>query len=261
LHLSGGTLTKIVTRQITNWSDPVVKADNPELAPPERTIVPVVRSDSADAKPGSQGATGLVAQDSSAGALLPINLVKADTIQVAHISGSTHQLSPTDLHTCNNPTFSPDGTVTKGIESMTTSRLTVGPHRFPAVFTPTDQARSDLSTSNTVAFAVNAPIETKATTTTLTTFRNGIFEGNPVGFLAKVVPSDAAGSVQFMDGATALGTPVPVTHNIALLITALPKGLHSLTAVFIPADPAALDPSTSSPVWLTVDPLFSPGLR
>jgi hypothetical protein len=75
LHLSGGTLTKIVTRQTTNWSDPVIKADNPELAPPERTIVPVVRSDSADAKPGSQGVTELVAQDSSAGASLPINLV------------------------------------------------------------------------------------------------------------------------------------------------------------------------------------------
>jgi phosphate transport system substrate-binding protein len=45
LRLSGDTLTKIFTQQITKWDDPAIKADNPSLALPGRTIVPVVRSD------------------------------------------------------------------------------------------------------------------------------------------------------------------------------------------------------------------------
>jgi phosphate transport system substrate-binding protein len=45
LRLSGDTLTKIFTQQITKWDDPAIKADNPSLGLPSRTIVPVVRSD------------------------------------------------------------------------------------------------------------------------------------------------------------------------------------------------------------------------
>jgi phosphate ABC transporter phosphate-binding protein len=45
LRLSGETITKIFTQQITTWSDPAIKADNPGLALPPRKIVPVVRSD------------------------------------------------------------------------------------------------------------------------------------------------------------------------------------------------------------------------
>jgi phosphate transport system substrate-binding protein len=45
LRLSGDTITKIFTQQITNWNDPAIQADNPGLTLPTRTIVPVVRSD------------------------------------------------------------------------------------------------------------------------------------------------------------------------------------------------------------------------
>ncbi len=45
LRLSGETITKIFTQQITTWSDPAIKADNPGLALPARKIVPVARSD------------------------------------------------------------------------------------------------------------------------------------------------------------------------------------------------------------------------
>jgi phosphate ABC transporter phosphate-binding protein len=44
LRLSGETLVKIFTQQITNWSDPAIKADNPQLTLPARPIVPVVYS-------------------------------------------------------------------------------------------------------------------------------------------------------------------------------------------------------------------------
>jgi phosphate ABC transporter phosphate-binding protein len=47
LRLSGETIAKIFTQEITNWADPAIKADNPGLALPARHIVPVARSDSA----------------------------------------------------------------------------------------------------------------------------------------------------------------------------------------------------------------------
>ncbi|GAA2184595.1 phosphate ABC transporter substrate-binding protein PstS [Brooklawnia cerclae] len=45
LRLSGETITKIFAGAITNWNDPAIQADNPGLAMPDRTIVPVIRSD------------------------------------------------------------------------------------------------------------------------------------------------------------------------------------------------------------------------
>lgn len=45
LRLSGAVVTKIFTGAIKTWDDPVIKADNPGLQLPHRTIVPVVRSD------------------------------------------------------------------------------------------------------------------------------------------------------------------------------------------------------------------------
>jgi len=45
LRLSGESVSKIFTGVITKWNDPVIAADNPKLALPAITIVPVVRSD------------------------------------------------------------------------------------------------------------------------------------------------------------------------------------------------------------------------
>jgi ABC-type phosphate transport system substrate-binding protein len=44
LRLSGSTIARIFTQQITTWSDPAVAADNPGLVLPQRPIVPVVYS-------------------------------------------------------------------------------------------------------------------------------------------------------------------------------------------------------------------------
>jgi ABC-type phosphate transport system substrate-binding protein len=45
LRLSGAVIAGIFTNQITAWNDPRIAADNPGLALPARTIVPVVRTD------------------------------------------------------------------------------------------------------------------------------------------------------------------------------------------------------------------------
>ncbi|HYA69147.1 MAG TPA: phosphate ABC transporter substrate-binding protein PstS, partial [Acidimicrobiales bacterium] len=47
LRLSGENIAKIFTGQITNWDNPAIAADNPDLQLPNEPIVPVVRSDGA----------------------------------------------------------------------------------------------------------------------------------------------------------------------------------------------------------------------
>ncbi|MGH3769015.1 MAG: hypothetical protein ACRDTX_28350 [Pseudonocardiaceae bacterium] len=58
---------------------------------------------------------------------------------------------------------------------------------------------------------------------------------------AATIVSDANGHIAF----------------VSLLITTLPKGPHTLTAVFTPTNPGAFAPSTSAPVSRTVSSLFS----
>jgi hypothetical protein len=147
-------------------------------------------------------------------------------------------------------------TVTNGTASITTT-LGSGTHSLTAMFAPTDPATFGSSTSNTVSYVVSAPSGAKATTTTLRVFPNRAFEGIPVIFLANVAPRGATGTIQFMDGTTTLGTPVPVTAGFALTITTLPLGMHPLSAVFTPKSPAAFAQSASAPVALMVNPLLS----
>lgn len=45
LQLPGELVAKIFTGQITRWNDPAIQAENPQLALPDRSITPVVRSD------------------------------------------------------------------------------------------------------------------------------------------------------------------------------------------------------------------------
>ena len=49
LRLSGQTLTKIFTNQITNWDDPAITADNDGHALPSLPIIPVVQSEGSGA--------------------------------------------------------------------------------------------------------------------------------------------------------------------------------------------------------------------
>ena len=113
------------------------------------------------------------------------------------------------------------------------------------------------------------------TTTTLLAAPNPGFIFFPEILMARVAPFNAAGTVQFFDGSTALGTPIPVRVGLALLFVHLPQGNHSLTASYSPANPAAggcaitggffnlshhcsarFAPSMSPPVSLTVKSLF-----
>ncbi|HEX4100202.1 MAG TPA: Ig-like domain-containing protein [Pseudonocardiaceae bacterium] len=60
------------------------------------------------------------------------------------------------------------------------------------------------------------------------------------------------GTVQFKDGTTNLGSPVPVAGGVALgPIRILSTGPHSLTALFTPTNPTKFKLSTSNTVTFT----------
>ena len=69
---------------------------------------------------------------------------------------------------------------------------------------------------------------------------------------ATVSPSTAAGSVQFFDGGTALGSPVAVSGGVARTTATLALGSHSLSASFTPTDAVAYTASSSPTVSYVV---------
>ena len=99
-----------------------------------------------------------------------------------------------------------------------------------------------------------------ATTTTLTAPASAGF-GSSVTLTATVSPSAAPGSVQFLDGATSLGTATVSGGTASITTSALPAGARSITAAFTPTNgpvfPASgftkqYGASTSAPQTVTV---------
>jgi phosphate ABC transporter phosphate-binding protein len=138
--------------------------------------------------------------------------------------------------------------------ASTTTTLAPGAHSLTAVFTPANPAAASGSRSAPVPAVVSVPAGAKATTTTFMAIPSGpVIQGTPVILVAQVSPASAAGTIQFKDGDTELDRPRPVVGGLAMTVTSkLPKGTHSLTAVFTPANPASFGPSTPPPVSLTV---------
>jgi hypothetical protein len=138
-----------------------------------------------------------------------------------------------------------------GIASTMTT-LPAGTHSLKAVFTSADSTSFGSSTSNTVTYVVSAPLGENATVTTLRVFPTPVLQGVPVVLLANIAPAAAVGAIQFFDGTSALGPPVPATGGFTLRITPLSKGEHSLRAVFTPTNQTVFVPSASLPVVLPV---------
>ena len=148
-------------------------------------------------------------------------------------------------------------TVVNGTASTTTTSLPVGTDSVHAVFTPSQFANYSGSTGN-ASYTINSGAS--PTTTTLqppspaspTTF------GTSVTLNASVtsgVVGTITGTVQFLSGATDIGSPQAVTAGAASLVTtSLPVGADSLTAVFTPTGGNGYAGSTSSPVTYTVNP-------
>ncbi|MDF2492681.1 MAG: hypothetical protein K0Q58_1259 [Microbacterium sp.] len=90
-----------------------------------------------------------------------------------------------------------------------------------------------------------------ATTTTLTVDSASIVVGATVTLTAVVAPA-AAGSVEFRDGATPIGSAPVVSGSASLPTASLAVGAHELTAAFTPTDPTLHAASTSAAVPVAV---------
>lgn len=89
------------------------------------------------------------------------------------------------------------------------------------------------SSSQPRSLFVSAPVAQDVTTTTTLTAPATAETGQQVTLTADVEPSNAAGTVQFKDGTTNIGTPVTVSNGKATTQTTFTTaGTHSITAVF-----------------------------
>ncbi|MEO9236890.1 MAG: Ig-like domain repeat protein, partial [Jatrophihabitantaceae bacterium] len=102
------------------------------------------------------------------------------------------------------------------------------------------------------------PTVATATSTTLTATPDPSTVGDTVTLSATETPA-TAGSVQFMDGATAIGSPVAVsgTGTATTTTSTLTQGSHALSAKFTPTNTAGFGSSTGT-FTATVNPVAPP---
>ncbi|MGO4255240.1 Ig-like domain repeat protein [Marmoricola sp. RAF53] len=127
-----------------------------------------------------------------------------------------------------------------GVATYTTSSLSVGSHGITADYTPTGNFTA--SSSNTLTHTVS-----KLSTSTTLSSNGPTAQYAPAVFTATVSPA-AAGTVTFKDGAATLGSAPVASGTATFSTTSLAGGPHSVTASFVPSNPAAVDPSDSSTV-------------
>jgi hypothetical protein len=105
----------------------------------------------------------------------------------------------------------------------------------------------DIAVTGT-SWQVVYPVSTGGTTTALTAAGTSGPVGTATTLTATVSPSTAAGSVQFADGSTNLGSPVLVSSGVATTSwTPSTVGAHTLTATFTPSDSSS--PSVGTLVY------------
>jgi large repetitive protein len=115
-------------------------------------------------------------------------------------------------------------TLSGGSAAFTTASLAAGSHAVTANY-------SGDSTYNTASATVTQVVKSTTATAVSASPASATF-GQAVQLTASVTPAAATGSVQFLDGATPLGT-VPLSSGAALLnVSTLSVGAHSISAVY-----------------------------
>lgn len=128
--------------------------------------------------------------------------------------------------------------VNAGAARLALSGLTAGPHSLTAVYS--GDATNAPSTSAILTQTVNKAPSAVA----LASSANPAAPGQSVTFTASVSPAQATGTIQFLDGSTALGTAPINAATAVLTVPSLAAGAHSITAVY--RGDATYDVSTAS---------------
>jgi PKD repeat protein len=145
--------------------------------------------------------------------------------------------------------------VASGSATLALSNIGVGSYSYHAVFTPTNAALFTSSTSSNVAFTVTAAPPVQVTTTTaLSMAPTAATAVAPAAktLTAAVSGAGAAGTVQFFNGTTSLGTSPVASGSAALALSNIGVGSYSYHAVFTPTTPALFTSSTSGNLAFTV---------
>lgn len=136
--------------------------------------------------------------------------------------------------------------VIDGSASLSYAFGSLGAHSITAVYSGGAGFASSTSAARTVT--VTPPVVATSTTVTVPPTATTDLA---VDLVAAVAPVGATGTVQFKDGASEIGAPVPVTGGVATLPHAFTTtGAHSVTAVY--SGGAGFGPSTSSARTVTV---------
>ncbi len=117
------------------------------------------------------------------------------------------------------------GTVAGGVATLAVT-LAVGAHSLTAVYS------GDGNDAGSTSGAIGQTVNKTATSVALTSSASTGIVGQPVIFTAKVTPSSATGSVQFLDGGKSLGASALNGGTATATITSLSLGGHSITAVY-----------------------------
>ncbi|MFC9788763.1 Ig-like domain-containing protein [Rhodococcus sp. NPDC127528] len=134
-------------------------------------------------------------------------------------------------------------TVAGGDATLSHTFDSVGAHKISAVFTAGAGFAGSVSGVKTV--------DVSAVTTTALQVQSTAVVGDNVDLVATVTPSNAAGRIQFKDGATNIGAPVDVVNGTATLTRKFDEaGSHTFTADFVGAP--GYNASASAPAQLTV---------
>ncbi|MFD1814391.1 Ig-like domain repeat protein [Rhodococcus gannanensis] len=139
--------------------------------------------------------------------------------------------------------------VVGGVATLAHVFTTAGHHNITASYSGAVGFAPSQSASATLSVDAPAPSDV-ATVTTVTSLPNAVV-GTQVDLSATVAPSTASGTVQFKDGTTPIGGPVPLVNGVAILPhTFTTEGGHSITAEYSGANGYVA--STSSAFAVTV---------
>ena len=139
-------------------------------------------------------------------------------------------------------------TLASGQATITTSSLTIGTHPITAAYS----GAASYQASTSAPF--NQVVDRAASITTVTSAPNPSVNGSAFTLTATVASTAGAptGTVNFAEGATALGSTTLAANSAELSVAGLGGGSHVITATY--AGDSSFAPSTSTPITQVVDP-------
>jgi hypothetical protein len=184
--------------------------------------------------------------------------VRAVTTTTVSAPGTSNYAQPVQLVATVSPATAtgtvqfldgatPLGTValTSGSATLSVSTLATGSHTITAIYS------GDTADTASTSAASSVTVSKANTTAAMSSSANPSTNGQAVTFSATLTPSNATGSVQFLDGATVLGTTTLTNGAASLSTSALSVGSHSITVSY--AGDANCNPVTSAALNQTVN--------